>query len=43
MDYIKENRGVILFYLLLVITTLVIINFNQRKLSVENDYVYLVR
>lgn len=43
MEYVKRNRGVIVFYLLLVITTLVIINFNERNLSMENKYVYLSR
>lgn len=43
MEYVKRNRGVIVFYLLLVITTLVIINFNERNLSMENEYVYLSR
>ena len=43
MEYVKRNRGVIVFYLLLVITTLVIIDFNERKISMENEYVYLTR
>ena len=43
MEYVKRNRGVIVFYLLLVITTLVIINFNEKHLSMENEYVYLSR
>lgn len=43
MEYVKKNRGVILFYLLLVVTTLVIINFNGKHLSTENEYVYLFR
>lgn len=43
MEYVKENRGVILFYLLLVVTTLAVINFNERHLSMESDYVYLTR
>ena len=43
MEYVKRNRGVIIFYLLLVITTLVIINFNERHLSMESEYVYLSR
>lgn len=43
MEYVKRNRGVIMFYLLLVVTTLVIINFNERHLSMENEYVYLDR
>lgn len=43
MEYVKRNRGVIIFYLLLVVTTLVIINFNERHLSMESNYVYLTR
>lgn len=43
MEYVKKNRGVIIFYLLLVISTLVIINFNERHLSIESGYVYLQR
>ena len=41
MKIIKKNRGVIVFYLLLVVTTLVVINFNERNLKDENKYVYL--
>lgn len=43
MEYVKKNRGVIIFYLLLVITTLVVININEKHLSMENEYVYLAR
>ena len=43
MEYVKRNRGMLVFYLLLVITTLVIINFNERFLSMESNYVYLTR
>jgi len=43
MEYVKQNKGVIIFYLLLVITTLIVINFNERKLSMEQKYVYLSR
>lgn len=43
MQYIKRNSGVIIFYLLLIVTTLVIINCNERYLSNENEYVYLPR
>ena len=43
MEYVKENRGVIIFYLLLIISTLVIINANERHLSMESGYVYLQR
>ena len=43
MEYVRRNRGVIIFYLLLVVTTLVVINFNERHLSMESGYVYLSR
>lgn len=43
MNYVKNNRGVIVFYLLLVVTTLVIINCNEKHLNMENGYVYLNR
>ena len=43
MECVKKNKGVIIFYLLLVITTLVVINFNGKALSDENQYVYLTR
>lgn len=43
MDYVKKNRGIIIFYLLLVVTTFVVINFNERHLSMEKEYVYLYR
>lgn len=43
MEYIKENKGVIIFYLLLIISTLIIIDCNERKLSVENNYSYYLQ
>lgn len=43
MEFIKENRGVIIFYLLLIMATLVIIQSNEKKLGMENNYVYLSR
>lgn len=43
MEYVKRNRGVIIFYLLLVISTLFVVNFNERHLSMENNQVYLSR
>lgn len=33
MEYVKKNKGVILFYLLLALSTLCIINFNHRNLG----------
>lgn len=43
MEFVKKNRGVIIFYLLLVIATLVIVQSNKRNLEMENRYVYLTR
>lgn len=43
MEMIKKNRGVIIFYLLLVLATLIIVQSNQRELKMENRYVYLTR
>jgi len=43
MEFVKKNRGIIVFYLLLVVTTLVVINCNERNLSLEKEYVYLTR
>lgn len=43
MEFVKKNKGVIIFYLLLVMATLVIIQSNEKKLDLENEYVYLPR
>jgi len=43
MEFVKKNRGVIIFYLLLVLVTLVVVQSNQRNLEMENRYVYLTR
>lgn len=43
MKILKNNKGVILFYVLLIISTLVIINVNEKKLDIDNNYVYLER
>jgi len=43
MEFVKENKGVIIFYLLLIMATLVIIQSNEKKLEMENNYVYLSR
>ena len=43
MECVKRNRGVIIFYLLLVMVTLVVINFNERNLCIGSEYVYLTR
>ncbi len=43
MKILKKNKGVIIFYVLLIISTLVIINVNEKSLDITNDYVYLQR
>lgn len=43
MEYVVRNRGVILFYLLLIIMTFVVISFNERHLSMQYNDVYLLR
>lgn len=43
MKILKKNKGVIIFYALLVVSTLVIINVNSQSLNIDNDYVYLER
>ena len=42
MEFVKNNKGVIIFYLLLVISTLVIIQSNEKALE-DNGHVYLSR
>ena len=43
MEFVKKNKGVIIFYLLLVLATLMIIQSNNRNLESETRYVYLAR
>lgn len=43
MKMLKKNKGVIVFYVLLIISTLVIINVNEKNLDTDNNYVYLQR
>lgn len=43
MKMLKRNKGVIVFYILIVISTLVIINVNENKLDITDNYVYLER
>jgi len=43
MKKLKRNKGVIVFYVLLVISTLVVINVNEKNLDIDNNYVYLER
>ena len=43
MEFVKNNKGVIIFYPLLIIISLVVVNNTKNNLSIENDYVYLER
>ena len=43
MEFVKNNKGVIIFYLLLIVISLVGVNNTKNNLSIENDYVYLER
>ncbi len=43
MEFVKRNKGVIVFYLLIALATLVVIQSNERNLKVESNYVYLER
>ena len=43
MEFVKNNKGVIIFYLLLIVISLVAVNNAKNNLSIENDYVYLER
>ncbi len=43
MKMLKKNKGVIVFYVLLIISTLVIINVNEQKNDITGNYVYLER
>ena len=43
MKFLNKNKGVLVFYLLLVIVTLGIVQSNEREISMENRYVYLTR
>ena len=43
MSFVKKNKGAIIFYLILGLSTLVIIQNNNKNLEENNGYVYLVR
>ena len=43
MKMLKKNKGVLVFYILLIVSTLVIINENEKKLDITGNYVYLER
>ena len=43
MSFVKKNIGVIIFYLVLVLATLVIVQNNSKNLEENKVYVYLKR
>ena len=43
MGFVKKNKGVIIFYLVLVLATLVIVQNNSKNLEENKGYVYLTR
>lgn len=43
MEFVKNNKGVIIFYLLLIIISLAVVNNTKNSFSIENEYVYLER
>lgn len=43
MEFVKNNKGAIIFYLLLILITLIVVQNAKKDLNIENDYVYLER
>lgn len=43
MSFVKKNKGAIIFYLVLVLATLVIVQNNSKNLEENKGYVYLTR
>ena len=43
MEILKKNKGVLIFYLLLVVITLAVVERNEENINMENRYVYLTR
>ena len=43
MSFVKKNKGAIIFYLVLVLSTLIMIQNNNKNLEENNGYVYLTR
>ncbi len=39
MEFIKNNKGVIIFYLLLVIITLIAVQNNKRSFNINDSYI----
>ena len=43
MKILKKNKGVLIFYLLIVVITLAVVERNEENINMENRYVYLTR
>ena len=43
MKLLKQNKGVIIFYLVIAFATLIFIQYNSRNINMENGFVYLTR
>ena len=43
MEFVKNNKGAIIFYLLVILITLIVVQNTKKDLNIENDYVYLER
>ena len=43
MEFVKNTKGAIIFYLLLILITLIVVQNTKKDLNIENDYVYLER
>lgn len=43
MEFVKNNKGVIIFYLLLILISLVVVENAKKNLSIESYNVYLER
>ena len=43
MEILKKNKGVLIFYLLIVVITLAVVERNEENINMENRYVYLTR
>lgn len=43
MKIIEKNKGVIIFYLILVLVTMFVVQRGERNIDLNNRYVYLSR
>lgn len=43
MKIIEKNKGVIIFYLILVLITMFVVQRGERNIDLNNRYVYLSR